>query len=75
MISVSMADRSPENGALTFACPTGQVHAVIVSEAVAIRQAGQSAPDEPAIDLGWTFHVPDTDRLWTWRPTPASAIT
>ena len=41
VISVSMPDRSPENGALTFACPTGQVHAVIVSEAVAIRQAGQ----------------------------------
>ncbi len=31
-----------------------------------------AAPDEPAIDLGWTFHVPDTDRLWTWMRIPTS---
>jgi hypothetical protein len=34
-----------------------------------------TAPNRPAIDLGWTFHIPGVDSPWTWRRIPTSVIT
>jgi hypothetical protein len=38
-----------------------------VSERVGSEQRKTvTAPNTPAIDLGWTFHIPVLDRPWTW---------
>ena len=43
----------------------GQATPVMVGERVATRQGNAVTADEPAMNLGSTFHVPAIDQPWT----------